>query len=106
MEESTTFHDKAPPLPGDVLLVAGLLAALGAALYFSFRPFPTAEQSAVRRLYQAYRDELRRQHRKSSEHKQDCDLPENSTENLDRKLDHALEETFPTSDPVSVSITR
>ena len=32
-------------------------------------------------------------------------LPENSKENLDRKLDHAIEETFPTSDPVSISIT-
>ena len=36
----------------------------------------------------------------------DCDLPENSKENLDTKLDHAIEETFPTSDPVSVSITK
>jgi hypothetical protein len=33
-------------------------------------------------------------------------LPENSPHNLDRKLDHAIEETFPTSDPVSVSITK
>ena len=32
--------------------------------------------------------------------------PENSRENLDRKLDHAIEETFPTSDPVSVTITK
>jgi hypothetical protein len=37
---------------------------------------------------------------------QDCDLPENSKENLDEKLDHAIEETFPTSDPVSVKITK
>ncbi len=36
----------------------------------------------------------------------DHDLPENSKENLDRKLDHAIEETFPTSDPVSVLITK
>jgi ElaB/YqjD/DUF883 family membrane-anchored ribosome-binding protein len=36
----------------------------------------------------------------------DCDLPENSKENLDAKLDHAIEETFPTSDPVSVSVTK
>ncbi len=35
----------------------------------------------------------------------DKDLPENSKENLDRKLDHAVKETFPTSDPVSVTIT-
>jgi ElaB/YqjD/DUF883 family membrane-anchored ribosome-binding protein len=33
-------------------------------------------------------------------------LPENSKANLDRKLDHAIEETFPTSDPVSVTITK
>ena len=36
----------------------------------------------------------------------DKSLPENSKENLDRKLDHAVEETFPTSDPVSVQITK
>ena len=36
----------------------------------------------------------------------DCDLPENSKENLDEKLDQAIEETFPTSDPVSVTITK
>ncbi len=36
----------------------------------------------------------------------DNDLPENSKENLDAKLDHAIEETFPTSDPVSVSVTK
>ena len=33
-------------------------------------------------------------------------LSENSKENLDRKLDHAIKETFPTSDPVSVTITK
>jgi hypothetical protein len=36
----------------------------------------------------------------------DKNLPENSKVNLDRKLDHAIEETFPTSDPVSVTITK
>lgn len=36
----------------------------------------------------------------------DHKLPENSKENLDAKLDHAIEETFPTSDPVSVKITK
>jgi len=36
----------------------------------------------------------------------DRSLPENTRENLDKKLDHAVEETFPTSDPVSVSITK
>ena len=33
-------------------------------------------------------------------------LPENSKKNLDEKLDHAIEESFPTSDPVSVKITK
>jgi hypothetical protein len=36
----------------------------------------------------------------------DKSLPENTKENLDRKLDHAIKETFPTSDPVSVMITK
>jgi hypothetical protein len=36
----------------------------------------------------------------------DNKLPENSQENLDARLDHAIEETFPTSDPVSVTITK
>jgi hypothetical protein len=38
--------------------------------------------------------------------KKDDKLPENSKKNLDKKLDHALEETFPTSDPISVKITK
>jgi hypothetical protein len=36
----------------------------------------------------------------------DAALPENTRENLERKLDHAIEETFPTSDPVAVTITK
>jgi ElaB/YqjD/DUF883 family membrane-anchored ribosome-binding protein len=40
--------------------------------------------------------------RKPTDCPPDCDLPENSKD----KLDHAIEETFPTSDPVSVSITK
>jgi hypothetical protein len=36
----------------------------------------------------------------------DKKLPANSKKSLDQKLDHALEETFPTSDPVSVKITK
>jgi hypothetical protein len=36
----------------------------------------------------------------------DKSLPENSKQNLDKKLDRAVEETFPTSDPVSVSFTK
>ncbi len=33
-------------------------------------------------------------------------LPENSQQNLNKKLDRAVEETFPSSDPVSVSVTK
>lgn len=36
----------------------------------------------------------------------DNKLPENSQENLDVRLDHAIEETFPTSDPISVTVTK
>jgi hypothetical protein len=36
----------------------------------------------------------------------DEELPENSKENVDEKLDNAIEETFPTSDPISVKITK
>ena len=36
----------------------------------------------------------------------DSKLPENSQENLDEKLDNAVDETFPGSDPVSVKITK
>jgi hypothetical protein len=43
---------------------------------------------------------------KAAESPPDNKLPENSKENLDARLDHAIEETFPTSDPVSVTITK
>jgi ElaB/YqjD/DUF883 family membrane-anchored ribosome-binding protein len=43
---------------------------------------------------------------KSAECSPDNKLPENTQENLDARLDHAIEETFPTSDPVSVTITK
>lgn len=36
----------------------------------------------------------------------DKKLPENSKENLDKRLDQAAEESFPSSDPVSVKITK
>ena len=43
----------------------------------------------------------------ASERTDDEKLPENSkAENFDKKLDHAIEESFPTSDPVSVKITK
>jgi hypothetical protein len=51
---------------------------------------------------QKQRADLRRQDGSKADNK----LPENSKKNLDKKLDHALEETFPTSDPVSVKITK
>ncbi|MBL0407214.1 hypothetical protein JKG68_25115 [Microvirga aerilata] len=44
--------------------------------------------------------------RQSADCPPDSKLPENSQENLDTRLDHAIEETFPTSDPVSVTITK
>ncbi len=47
-----------------------------------------------------------REEGKSAEGSPDSKLPENSQENLDSRLDHAIEETFPTSDPVSVTITK
>ncbi len=43
--------------------------------------------------------------REAGECPPDNKLPENSQENLDARLDHAVEETFPTSDPISVHIT-
>ena len=36
----------------------------------------------------------------------DKHLPENSQERLNEKLDQAVDETFPSSDPVSVKITK
>lgn len=47
-----------------------------------------------------------RQEGKSSEHLSDNRLAENSQENLNTRLDHAIEETFPTSDPVSMTIIK
>ncbi len=38
--------------------------------------------------------------------KGDKAIPENSREEKDARLDEALEETFPSSDPVSVKITK
>jgi hypothetical protein len=96
------------PSPGQMALLFGVVAAVGAGVYYAYTrqrdlfaaTYPSEDRSAVRRLYEAHREE----HERGS--KSDCDLPENSQQNLDRKLDHALKETFPTSDPVSVSITR
>ena len=43
---------------------------------------------------------------KAAKQPSDNDLAENSQKNLDARLDHAIQETFPTSDPVSVAITK
>ena len=104
-------HDA--PSTGQLLLFAGVMAAAGAALYYAFRygrdlraqTYSPVDRAAVRRLYQAHRNPSEEERRPATR-RRDCDLPENSAENLDKKLDHALKETFPTSDPVSVSITR
>ena len=106
MNDSTTSRDTTPMVSGDAILLAGVLAALGIALFYSFRTSPSAEQSAVRNLYRAHRRRSLGPQSNLLRRREDCDLVENSTENLDRKLDHALEETFPTSDPVSVRITK
>jgi ElaB/YqjD/DUF883 family membrane-anchored ribosome-binding protein len=47
-----------------------------------------------------------RQEGKPTERLPDHSLAENSQQSLDARLDHAIEETFPTSDPVSVTITK
>ncbi|MBJ6128473.1 hypothetical protein [Microvirga splendida] len=47
-----------------------------------------------------------RQEGKPTGRPSDNSLAENSQQNLDARLDHAIEETFPTSDPVSVTITK
>lgn len=36
----------------------------------------------------------------------DAERPENDQDELNERLDEALEETFPSSDPVSVKITK
>ena len=38
--------------------------------------------------------------------KGDKSIPENAKDEKDERLDEALEETFPSSDPVSVKITK
>ena len=97
------------PSAAQSVLVVGVLAAICAGLYYAIRrqrdiyaqTYSARQRSAVRSLYQAHREPPGRLDRT-----RDCDLPENSKENLEKKLDQALHETFPTSDPVSVTITR
>jgi hypothetical protein len=57
-------------------------------------------------MTQAKKDEDKRSGFGETAGAKDKKLPENSKKNLDKKLDHALEETFPTSDPISVKITK
>jgi hypothetical protein len=64
------------------------------------------ENSHGQRTIRQYPSTSREKGDQSGECPPDNKLPENSKENLDAKLDHAIEETFPTSDPVSVTITK
>jgi hypothetical protein len=97
------------PSAGQSVLLVGVIGAIGAGLYYAFtrqrdlyaQTYSSRDRSDVRGLYQAHRAPIGILNRNP-----DCDLPENSKATLDKKLDHALTETFPTSDPVSVSITR
>ena len=97
------------PSPGQTALLFGVIGAVGGVLYYAYTrrrdlwatTYPLRDRSAVRRLYEAHREPAT-----ATGSKPASELPENSQENLDGKLDQALEETFPTSDPVSVSITR
>ncbi|ACL55986.1 DUF3618 domain-containing protein [Methylobacterium nodulans] len=59
-------------------------------------------------LYDALRQEAERRRLRvaSSESAPDAHLPENRPARTDERLDDALEESFPGSDPVSVRITR
>lgn len=97
------------PSPSQTALLFGVVGAVGGVLYYAYTrrrdlwatSYPPRDRWAVRRLYEAHREPAT-----ATGSKPASELPENAQENLDRKLDHALEETFPTSDPVSVSITR
>ncbi|MGY2048136.1 hypothetical protein [Methylobacterium sp. JK268] len=50
--------------------------------------------------------DLRQDGAKTDDHRPDDHLPDNRKEKLDQRLDDGLEETFPSSDPVSVKITK
>ena len=85
-----------PPPPG-------IGACLGA-LYWG-------EAGVIARIEEAFMNEQKKAETKQTgvgetASEKDKKLPENSQKSLDKKLDHALEETFPTSDPVSVKITK
>jgi len=79
---------RANPLP--VLLIGAGLA---------FLAFATMRQAAERRRLRVLSEEVLKA-------PSDATLPGNHPDRLEEKLDEALEETFPGSDPVSVRITR
>jgi hypothetical protein len=79
---------RANPLP--VLLIGAGLA---------FLAFATMRQAAERRRLRVLSEEALKA-------PSDATLPGNHPDRLEEKLDEALEETFPGSDPVSVRITR
>lgn len=79
---------RANPLPV-LLICAG----------FGFLAFATVQQAAERRRLQVLSEEALKA-------PSDATLSGNNPDRLEEKLDEALEETFPGSDPVSVRITR
>ena len=79
---------RANPLPM-LLICAG----------FGFLAFATVRQAAERRRLRVLSEEALKA-------LSDATLPGNHPNRLEEKLDEALEETFPGSDPVSVRITR
>jgi hypothetical protein len=80
---------RANPLP--VLLIGAGIA---------FLAFATVRQAAERRRLRLISEE------KGLKPPLDAALPGNHPDRLEEKLDEALEETFPGSDPVSVRITK
>ena len=79
---------RANPLPV-LLICAG----------FGFLAFATVQQAAERRRLRVLSEEALKA-------PSDATLSGNNPDRLEEKLDEALEETFPGSDPVSVRITR
>lgn len=67
---------------------------------FAFLAFATMRQTAERRRLRVLSEE------EAFKPPLDAALPGNHPDRLEEKLDEALEETFPGSDPVSVKITK
>lgn len=66
---------------------------------FAFLAFATVRQASERRRLRVLSEEALKA-------ASDATLPGNHPDRLEEKLDEALEETFPGSDPLSVRITR